>query len=125
MDNLKIFLGDELTTGIQAEFVPAGTWKYDGSNIKAKVVGLEAIVDFNRRQFTLADKLILVQVDQFNLELIGPLGIGETKIDSHLWVLAGKGFGPKMSEGPDDTFFPGEAVDDDGVTDEESLNARL
>jgi hypothetical protein len=32
-------------------------------------------------------------------------------------MLTGEGFGPKVREGPDDTFLACQAVDDDGVTD--------
>ena len=48
LNDLKIFLRDELAAGVQPEFVPAGTGKNDGRNIKAEVVGLETIGNFNR-----------------------------------------------------------------------------
>ena len=116
LDDLKVFLGNKLATGVQAEFVTSGAGEHERSNIEPKIVSLEAIVNFNRREFSFSDHLILIQVYQLNFKFIGSEGIRETKVDSHLRMLTGKGFGPQVSEGPDNTFLAGQAVDDDGVT---------
>lgn len=58
-----------------------------------------------------------------HVEVVGALGVGHAKIQADLVVLEWEGHRLKVREQADQGFFLGEAVFDDGVADQEGLDA--
>ena len=116
LDDLEVFLGDEVPIGVEAKFIPPGSWKHEIGNVHAEVVGGQAVWDVNGREGTFSDDLIFIKVHQLDFECVLAFRIRERKIDADLWMLAGKRLGPEVREGPDDALLPCQAIDDNGVT---------
>lgn len=116
LDNLKVFLGDEMSIGIQTKFIPSWSWKDEIGNIHAEVVGGQTAWYVNWREGAFADDLVLIKEHELDFKCVLAFGIRERKIDADLWMLTGKRLGPEVCKCSNDAFFPGQAIDDNGVT---------
>lgn len=117
LNDLEVFLGDEMPIGVQTKLIPSWSGKHEIGNVYAKVVGAQAAWYVNRREGPFADDLVFIKVYQLNFECVPAFRIRERKVDADLRMLAGKRFSPEVRESSDDAFLSCQAIDDDGVTD--------
>ncbi len=84
---------------------------------------MQAITDNDIRECGPADELFAVEIDQIDVELIGPFSVGQAEVKTHLLMLEGETDGLQVCEQADQAFLLGHAVFDDLVADQECLNA--
>jgi hypothetical protein len=69
--------------------------------------------------------LLVVEVDQVDIEVVGAFGVREAKIQSHLLMLEWKDECLKMRENADQTFLFRQTIFDHLIADQEGLDAWL
>jgi len=122
LDDVEIFLRDEIPVRKQAELIPARCREDQRRNIHAEIMNLQPVFDFNRPQRGCPDELILIQIHETKLKLILSFRVRQTKIDSHLGVLAGKACRPQMRKRSDDALLSGKAVQDHRIANQKGLH---
>ncbi len=125
LDHMEVFLGNKMAFHSQTKLIAPWCGKDQGGDVDTEVRNLEAVSNDNIRKRGAADQLLIVEIDQIDIEMIRTFRVRQAKVQSHLLMLERKGDGLKMRENADQAFLFREAVLDDLVTDEKSLDARL
>src|SRR6185436_19477125 len=105
LHHTEVLLRDQMPFHPEAEFIAPRSGEDQRGDIDPEIGNLKAVADSNIWESGSADKLFVVEVDQIDVEVIGPLGIGETEIEAH------------------EAFLLGDAVLNDLVADQEGLHA--
>ena len=122
LNHVEIFLSDEIPVRKQSELIPARCRKDQRGNIHAEIMNLQPVFDFDRRQRGFPDELVLIQIDEMKLKFILSFRVRQTKIDSHLGVLAGKSRRPQVRKRSDDALLSGETVQDHRIANQKGLH---
>ena len=110
-------------TDPELELVAARSWKDNNRDIDAEIGDLQTVSNVDVRERSPADQLIGIEKKQVDLELVGPFGICQTKIDAQLLMLERERCGSKMGENTDQTLFSCRTVFNDAIADQERLDA--
>ena len=84
MHHAEVFLCDEMPFHAKAKFVASRSGEDQGRDIDPEIGNLKAVTDGDIRKGGPADELFIVELDQIDVEVIGPFGIGEAEIQPHL-----------------------------------------
>lgn len=84
LHHAEVFLRDQMPFHTEAKLIASRSGEDQRRDIDPKIGNLKAVADGNIRKGGSANKLFAVEVDQIDVEVIRPFGIGETEIQSHL-----------------------------------------
>ena len=74
----------------EPEFIAPRRRKDNNRDIDAEIGNLQPVTNVDMREPGTTDQLIGIEEVEIDLELIGPFGIRQAKIDSQLLMLEGK-----------------------------------
>src|SRR5262245_16351249 len=109
----------------KTKFVAPRSWEDQGGNVDSEIRNLEAVADDNVRQCCAAHQLFTIEIDEVDVEVIGPFCISQTEVEPHLLMLEGKADGLQVGEEPNEALLLGDTVFNHLVADQEGLNAWL
>ncbi len=84
LHHTEVFLRDEVSFHTEAKLVTPRSGKDQGGDIDPEIGNLKAVADDNIGKGGPADELFIVEIGQVDVEVIGPFGISETKVQPHL-----------------------------------------
>ena len=84
LHHAEVFLCDKMPFHAKAKLVASRRGEDQGRDIDPKIGNLKAVADGDIRKGGPADELFVVEVDQIDVEVIRPCGIGEAEIQPHV-----------------------------------------
>ena len=120
----EVFLGKRVTIHEEAKLVAAGPREDELGQGHTEVDDFEPVANLDRRHLRLGNHMVRVQIDQGDVEPVTALCIRDAEVEAQLTMLEGEDGRLQVREDPDETFFMGETILDDGIAYEKGINTR-